>query len=725
MDGEEASVVLREPAAAEELEMTAKAEQERNIEEELQQPNIELSLEAEEEEMVVDEAGEAAEDEPTFDGEKSEQLDVEEKEESSELSIGLSVASVDMKLGIHAGEWRNSEERKESEREESEERVEDEENDEAESSSKAEESEDVRETEEGETPSPSSPSASEIERAESETGVPRPNVIWRADNSSDHCSQCCRFFTLFVRRHHCRTCGWIFCDACSSRRAQLPPAFLQNHSEAVVADEDSPPERVCDACYDYFENGMVRVERPLPRDVPERLLNIFLPAIGGYGDVMPMIVLAKELKARGHTVCVGSDATRRADVEGLGLEFRLIEGSLHESLAMSNRLISSTPGLLSGAAVQELLKPLVEVWTEKLEEVIEECDFDLWILNSVSSVVAFSSLQQLVPDMPIVVSTLAPTCPTRYFAPPALAGDAYSWFQFFNKLKWSITLSVSWGVYQELLEPVRERLGLPAFHKPIQELLEEMKVPQMCHWSPALLAKPSDWGSHISVSGCLPVYDDGSFRPDKELQHFLDDGKPPVYIGFGEMPHVLDEESITKLFTTCLKAAFECGERVIVNKSGWDSSKVFPVIELVQDQVHYVDWVPHAWLLRRCAAAVVHGGVGTVHSALAAACVPIVVAFAGDQPFWGDLLARKGYAPARFMADGLKQKALAKAIRTAVSDEEMRLKVKSNGALQRREKGRQWAVEFLERHSTDEPNWSAAWPPDQAMRSKVDLFEDP
>ena len=54
-----------------------------------------------------------------------------------------------------------------------------------------------------------------------------------------------------------------------------------------MAEEDIPPERVCDSCFDYFENGMVRVERPLPLDVPERLLNIFMPAIGGYGGQSP------------------------------------------------------------------------------------------------------------------------------------------------------------------------------------------------------------------------------------------------------------------------------------------------------------------------------------------------------------------------------------------------------------------------------------------------------
>ncbi|XP_042750660.1 lateral signaling target protein 2 homolog isoform X3 [Lagopus leucura] len=45
---------------------------------------------------------------------------------------------------------------------------------------------------------------------------------WVPDSSSSHCSACRAPFTLLRRRHHCRSCGKIFCARCSPNTAALP-----------------------------------------------------------------------------------------------------------------------------------------------------------------------------------------------------------------------------------------------------------------------------------------------------------------------------------------------------------------------------------------------------------------------------------------------------------------------------------------------------------------------
>ncbi|XP_052540807.1 lateral signaling target protein 2 homolog isoform X1 [Tympanuchus pallidicinctus] len=45
---------------------------------------------------------------------------------------------------------------------------------------------------------------------------------WVPDSSSSHCSACRAPFTLLRRRHHCRSCGKIFCARCSPHTAALP-----------------------------------------------------------------------------------------------------------------------------------------------------------------------------------------------------------------------------------------------------------------------------------------------------------------------------------------------------------------------------------------------------------------------------------------------------------------------------------------------------------------------
>lgn len=52
-----------------------------------------------------------------------------------------------------------------------------------------------------------------------------PERQWRPDKSSKECMRCRLVFGLFTRRHHCRSCGLIFCNGCSSTRlryANLP-----------------------------------------------------------------------------------------------------------------------------------------------------------------------------------------------------------------------------------------------------------------------------------------------------------------------------------------------------------------------------------------------------------------------------------------------------------------------------------------------------------------------
>ncbi|KAI8923478.1 hypothetical protein BC831DRAFT_470839 [Entophlyctis helioformis] len=55
-------------------------------------------------------------------------------------------------------------------------------------------------------------------------GQPRSLLgYWQSDADAPVCGSCGRRFNLFVRRHHCRRCGYIFCDACTGKRIALPP----------------------------------------------------------------------------------------------------------------------------------------------------------------------------------------------------------------------------------------------------------------------------------------------------------------------------------------------------------------------------------------------------------------------------------------------------------------------------------------------------------------------
>ncbi|XP_030564241.1 RUN and FYVE domain-containing protein 2 isoform X1 [Drosophila novamexicana] len=63
--------------------------------------------------------------------------------------------------------------------------------------------------------------------------------IWAPDSITTQCTACTREFNLARRKHHCRSCGEIFCKACSQ------------HTLPLLNAQGQPgrPVRVCDACY--------------------------------------------------------------------------------------------------------------------------------------------------------------------------------------------------------------------------------------------------------------------------------------------------------------------------------------------------------------------------------------------------------------------------------------------------------------------------------------------
>lgn len=59
----------------------------------------------------------------------------------------------------------------------------------------------------------------------------------------EECFRCRTGFGILTRKHHCRACGQIFCDKCSSKQSYLPQYGIEK------------PVRVCDGCYEKSPSG--------------------------------------------------------------------------------------------------------------------------------------------------------------------------------------------------------------------------------------------------------------------------------------------------------------------------------------------------------------------------------------------------------------------------------------------------------------------------------------
>jgi hypothetical protein len=84
------------------------------------------------------------------------------------------------------------------------------------------------------------------------------NRSWVDDRAITNCSQCNALFTLFIRKHHCRSCGQIFCDECASKYIKIPDDYTCHYQKENVFDVRSyyrrwvlqtEESRVCGTCY--------------------------------------------------------------------------------------------------------------------------------------------------------------------------------------------------------------------------------------------------------------------------------------------------------------------------------------------------------------------------------------------------------------------------------------------------------------------------------------------
>ncbi|XP_067305996.1 pleckstrin homology domain-containing family F member 1 [Pseudorasbora parva] len=67
-------------------------------------------------------------------------------------------------------------------------------------------------------------------------------ATWIPDMASAICMRCSKRFSVAIRRHHCRRCGYIVCRACSKNRALLPnisskPVRICQHCVSTTQDE--------------------------------------------------------------------------------------------------------------------------------------------------------------------------------------------------------------------------------------------------------------------------------------------------------------------------------------------------------------------------------------------------------------------------------------------------------------------------------------------------------
>ena len=93
---------------------------------------------------------------------------------------------------------------------------------------------------------------------------------WVLDQEFANCNLCRSEFTILNRRHHCRFCGQIFCQVCSSKFMLLPKDFGMRD-----------PQRVCTMCQDVLQP----LQMGLTNDIANHLRTNSVDVVSGKCNV--------------------------------------------------------------------------------------------------------------------------------------------------------------------------------------------------------------------------------------------------------------------------------------------------------------------------------------------------------------------------------------------------------------------------------------------------------
>lgn len=251
----------------------------------------------------------------------------------------------------------------------------------------------------------------------------------------------------------------------------------------------------------------------------------------------------------------------------------------------------------------------------------------------------------------------------------------------------------------------------------------------------------SRWFSDVDVAGWRPqcdihqtgfwLYDDPgwtAWQPDSGLAAFVD--RQPLVLTFSSQPLERPAEVLARHVEAAARL-----ERPLLVLRGWAG---FDERDLPSgtdaEQVRFADAIPHDWIFARAAAAIVHGGIGSIARAVRHGCPLLVEPFGNDQFFNALRVAQIGVGDT---AHPFKTSAatLAEKLATGVLTPGCRRKCEKLGARIGAERGLDEACRIIESCAAAErgrrtsvtvvPPWTAAPAPAAVAAAPADGTNGP
>jgi vancomycin aglycone glucosyltransferase len=343
-------------------------------------------------------------------------------------------------------------------------------------------------------------------------------------------------------------------------------------------------------------------------------MKLLLASIGSRGDVQPLLALALELRALGHTprLCVAPNF--QAWLASFGIEVVPLGPDLEAwTRAASAQPAPSRP---TPEQLQQLARHTVAEQFRVLPEAAQGCD--LLLVGGMLQTAGRSVAEAL--GIPYVYAAYCPaTLPSPDY-PPATMGARHP--QGLpaeeNRSLWRADAQSFDAAFGAALDEQRAALGLA----PVAHVARHITTDHPWLASDAALAPAAaPIEMEIWQSGAW-LLDDPAPLPE-EIERFLAAGDPPIYFGFGSM------RTAAETSQRLIEAARALDRRAILLR-GWGK------LDAVDngDDVIAIGDVSHERLLPHVAAVVHHGGAGTTTAAACAGRPQVIVPHVYDQFYW-------------------------------------------------------------------------------------------
>jgi UDP:flavonoid glycosyltransferase YjiC (YdhE family) len=354
------------------------------------------------------------------------------------------------------------------------------------------------------------------------------------------------------------------------------------------------------------------------------VMRVALVVEGTRGDVYPMLALGVSLTHAGHRVRVIAPPDFEEAARASGIEFVALGENIRAYL-------TEEAGALHGRGITLLRS--IKRWGDRSIatqfRVLPDATSDADYVISAGTILGAASAAELH-GIPFRFVAYTPAIlPSDEHGPALFPIQVRA--RWANRLLWRGATSLMNALALRRVNTHRRELGLPDLQDLFTHLLSTNPIVAVDrHLAPM----PSDCPFAHDQIRCLHPFENEAL-PD-ELEHFLADGPPPVYLGFGSMTDPRPAQTTRRL----LEAIGTLGCRALLSR-GWAGLGDGPL----PPGVMAIDPVPHASLFRRLAAVVHHGGAGTTHTASRAGVPQIIVPHVLDQFYFARRIASLGVGP--------------------------------------------------------------------------------